>query len=151
MIERGTVAAQRFTWQGTVDGEPVITVRVNWLMGEEHLDPPWTLGEQRFEVEFDADAAGVVHVPRSAPAGGRRAPGDRADRAGDALRERDPLRRARPSPASRPTSTSRSSPAAPPRADLRAASNGIVNAGASTPPSTSKILPVTNDDVGDAR
>ena len=58
VIEKGTVAAQRFTWQGTVDGEPVITVRVNWLMGEEHLDPPWTLGEQRFEVEFDADAAG---------------------------------------------------------------------------------------------
>ena len=51
----GTVAAQRFTWEGTVDGEPVITVRVNWLMGEEDLDPPWTLGEQRFEVEFDAE------------------------------------------------------------------------------------------------
>ena len=55
VIEPGTVAAQRFTWEGTVDGEPVITVRVNWLMGEEHLDPPWTLGEQRFEVEFDAE------------------------------------------------------------------------------------------------
>ena len=58
VIEKGTVAAQRFTWQGTVDGEPVMTVRVNWLMGSENLDPPWTLGEQRFEVEFDADAAG---------------------------------------------------------------------------------------------
>ena len=33
----------------------MITVRVNWLMGEADLDPPWTLGEQRFEVEFDAD------------------------------------------------------------------------------------------------
>ena len=54
-IEAGTVAAQRFTWEATVDGEPVITVRVNWLMGEADLDPPWTLGEQRFEVEFDAD------------------------------------------------------------------------------------------------
>ena len=81
VIEKGTVAAQRFTWQGTVDGEPVMTVRVNWLMGSENLDPPWTLGEQRFEVEFDADAAGVVHVPRPAPAGRRRAPRDRADRA----------------------------------------------------------------------
>ena len=30
-------------------------------------------------------------------------------------------------------------------------SKGIVNAGDSTPPSTSKILPVTNDDAGDAR
>lgn len=48
----GTVAAQRFTWQGTVRGEPVVTVRVNWLMGQEHLDPPWTFGgHERFEVE----------------------------------------------------------------------------------------------------
>ena len=51
MIEPGTVAAQRFTWTATVDGEAVITVAVNWLMGEEHLDPPWTFGDgQRFEV-----------------------------------------------------------------------------------------------------
>ena len=55
VIEKGTVAAQRFTWQGTVDGQPVMTVRVNWLMGSEHLDPPWQLGEQRFEVAFDAE------------------------------------------------------------------------------------------------
>ncbi len=34
VLAPGTVAAQRFTWQGTVDGRPVITVRVNWLMGE---------------------------------------------------------------------------------------------------------------------
>jgi hypothetical protein len=54
-IDAGTVAAQRFTWEGTVDGAPVITVRVNWLMGETDLDPPWRLGEQRFEVAFDAD------------------------------------------------------------------------------------------------
>jgi hypothetical protein len=54
-LETGTVAAQRFTWQGLRGGEPVITVRVNWLMGEEHLDPPWTLGGQRFEVAFDAE------------------------------------------------------------------------------------------------
>jgi hypothetical protein len=54
-IEAGTVAAQRFTWQGTVGGKPVMTVRVNWLMGEEHLDPPWRLGGERFEVALDAD------------------------------------------------------------------------------------------------
>jgi len=49
----GTVAAQRFTWEGTVRGEPVVTVRVNWLMGQAHLDPPWTFGgEERFEVEI---------------------------------------------------------------------------------------------------
>ena len=70
VIEAGTVAAQRFTWEGTVDGEPFITVRVNWLMGEEHLDPPWTFGPEgeRFEVEFDADPPLRRQLPRHAPA-----------------------------------------------------------------------------------
>jgi hypothetical protein len=54
LISAGTVAAQRFTWVATVGGEPRITARVNWLMGED-LDPPWTLGGERFEVSFDAD------------------------------------------------------------------------------------------------
>ena len=57
VLEAGTVAAQRFTWEGLVDGESVMTVRVNWLMGEEDLDPPWTFGPegQRFEVEIDGE------------------------------------------------------------------------------------------------
>jgi hypothetical protein len=57
ILDEGTVAAQRFTWEGLVDGEPVMTVRVNWLMGEEHLDPAWTFGPdgQRFEVALDAE------------------------------------------------------------------------------------------------
>ena len=60
IIPPGTVAAQRFSWQGLVRGAPVITVRVNWLMGEEHLDPPWTIGGERFEVEVEGDPS--VHV-----------------------------------------------------------------------------------------
>lgn len=55
VIETGTVAAQRFTWTATVGGVPRITAAVNWFMGSEHLDPPWDLGEQRFEVALDAD------------------------------------------------------------------------------------------------
>jgi hypothetical protein len=55
VIDKGTVAAQRFTWEGTINGKTVITVRVNWLMGDDALDPPWTLGEQRFEVAFEAE------------------------------------------------------------------------------------------------
>jgi hypothetical protein len=53
----GTVAAQRFTWEGLVDGEPVIMARVNWLMGEAHLEPAWSFGPggERFEVEIRAD------------------------------------------------------------------------------------------------
>src|SRR5262249_8206778 len=40
-ITAGTVAARRFCWQGLVDGEPVITAAVNWLMGEANLEPDW--------------------------------------------------------------------------------------------------------------
>jgi hypothetical protein len=56
VLDAGTVAAQRLTWQGTVDGLPVVTVRVNWLMGTDHLDPAWDFGPEgeRFEVELDA-------------------------------------------------------------------------------------------------
>jgi hypothetical protein len=55
VIPKGTVAAQRFTWQGLVGGEPFVTARVNWLMGEENLDPPWRLDGERFEVEIDGE------------------------------------------------------------------------------------------------
>ncbi len=55
VLEAGTVAAQRFTWEGLVNGVPVITVRVNWLMGEDDLEPAWRLDGQRFEIEFDAE------------------------------------------------------------------------------------------------
>lgn len=56
-IEPGRVAAQRFRWVGTVDGEPAVTAAVNWFMGEEHLDPGWTFGPEgeRFEVEVTGD------------------------------------------------------------------------------------------------
>jgi hypothetical protein len=56
-IEPGRVAAQRFLWEGLVDGEPVVTAAVNWLMGEEHLDPGWRFGPagERFEVEVTGD------------------------------------------------------------------------------------------------
>lgn len=56
-ITAGTVAARRFRWQALVDGEPVITAAVNWLMGESHLDPAWSFGErgERFEVEITGE------------------------------------------------------------------------------------------------
>ncbi len=56
-IEPGHVAAQRFTWEGLVRGEPVITVRTNWFMGEKDLDPAWNFGSggERFEVEVTGD------------------------------------------------------------------------------------------------
>jgi hypothetical protein len=53
VIEPGQVAARKFHWEALVDGEPVVRVTVNWLMGEESLDPPWTFGPegQRYEME----------------------------------------------------------------------------------------------------
>lgn len=52
-IEPGQVAGRRFHWEALVAGEPVVRVTVNWLMGEEHLDPAWTFGPagQRYEME----------------------------------------------------------------------------------------------------
>ncbi len=56
-IAPGRVAAQRFTWQGLRDGEPVIEAIVNWFMGEDGFDQPWGFGEQgpRYEVEVRGD------------------------------------------------------------------------------------------------
>ncbi len=57
VIEPGLVAARRFHWRATVDGVPVVTATVNWLMGEEHLEPDWSFGPEgeRFEVEVTGD------------------------------------------------------------------------------------------------
>ena len=80
-IQPGRVAAQRFTWQHTVRGTPVITVRVNWFMGEEHLEPAWTFGPEgeRFEVEVSGDPDSLVTFhgwhPESIAAGLVRNPG----------------------------------------------------------------------------
>ena len=80
-IEPGRVAAQRFTWQGSVRGEPVITVRTHWFMGEENLDPAWSFGPEgeRFEVEITGDPSSKLTFhgwhPESIAAGLERNPG----------------------------------------------------------------------------
>ena len=80
-IQPGRVAAQRFTWEGTVRGEAVITVRTNWYMGEENLEPAWSFGPEgeRFEVEItgDPNAHLTFHGwhPESIAAGLERNPG----------------------------------------------------------------------------
>lgn len=81
VIEPGLVAAQRFTWQRTVGGVPVITVRVNWFMGESHFDTGWSFGPEgeRFEVEVEGDPGSQVTFhgwhPESVAAGLVRNPG----------------------------------------------------------------------------
>lgn len=80
-IEPGLVAAQRFTWEGLVKGQPVITARTNWFMGEEHLDPAWNFGPEgeRFEVEITGDPSVKTTFhglqPESIAAGLERNPG----------------------------------------------------------------------------
>jgi hypothetical protein len=80
-IEPGMVAAQRFRWEGLVDGVPVVTAAVNWLMGEEHLDPPWEIGPagERFEVEVTGDPSCLTTFkklhPETIAAGLERNPG----------------------------------------------------------------------------
>ncbi|OBG24255.1 dihydrodipicolinate reductase [Mycolicibacterium celeriflavum] len=53
VIEPGQVAGRKFHWEALVAGEPVVRVTVNWLMGEQNLDPAWTFGPegQRYEME----------------------------------------------------------------------------------------------------
>ena len=57
VIEPGQVAAQRFVWEAVVGDEVVAKLVVNWLMGEEHLDPAWDFGPEgeRYEVEITGD------------------------------------------------------------------------------------------------
>jgi hypothetical protein len=81
VIEPGLVAAQRFTWQAIVRGEPVITARTNWFMGEEGFESGWTFGEkgERFEVEVTGDPSGLVTLegwhPKTIEEGLARNPG----------------------------------------------------------------------------
>jgi len=80
-IQPGTVAAQKFTWEATVDGAPVVTAAVNWFMGEADLDPAWTFGPngERFEVEVTGDPSCLTTFkklhPESVEAGLVRNPG----------------------------------------------------------------------------
>jgi hypothetical protein len=87
VIEPGLVAAQRFTWEGTVRGETVITVRTNWFMGEEGFrgadgsEGGWSFGPEgeRFEVEVTGDPSSKLTFhgwhPDSIEAGLERNPG----------------------------------------------------------------------------
>ena len=94
VIDAGTVAAQRFTWEGLVDGEPG-DHGARQLADGRGAPRPGVDVRRRGPAVRGGDhrrAAGVGGGARPAPAGDRRAPRDRAHRAGDALRERGALR-----------------------------------------------------------
>ena len=81
VIEPGLVAAQRFTWEGLVRGEPVITVRTNWFMGPDGFESGWSFGPEgeRFEVAVTGDPSSLVTFhgwhPETIAAGLERNPG----------------------------------------------------------------------------
>ena len=63
-IEPGQVAGRRFHWEALADGEVVVRVTVNWLMGEEDLEPAWSFGPegQRYEMEVRGNPDFTVSV-----------------------------------------------------------------------------------------
>lgn len=66
VIEPGKVAAQRFTWHGTVAGKPVIKAAVNWYMGTENIETDWFDASQIEEMgecyEMKVESDPPVHV-----------------------------------------------------------------------------------------
>ncbi|MCH9668448.1 MAG: dihydrodipicolinate reductase [Actinomycetia bacterium] len=63
-IQPGQVAGRRFNWEALADGETVVRVTVNWLMGEQNLDPAWSFGPegQRYEIEVRGNPTVTVSV-----------------------------------------------------------------------------------------
>lgn len=63
-IQPGQVAARKFYWEALVGDEVVVRVTVNWFMGQENLDPPWTFGPagERYEMECKGNPDFTVTV-----------------------------------------------------------------------------------------
>jgi 2,4-diaminopentanoate dehydrogenase len=80
-IEPGQVAGRRFHWEAMVGDAVVVRITVNWLMGSENLDPPWSFGPEgeRYEIEVRGNPDTFVTVkgwqPESVQAGLQSNPG----------------------------------------------------------------------------
>lgn len=63
-IQPGLVAAQRFQWDAAIGDRVIARVAVNWLMGEQNLDPAWNFGPagERFEIEVQGDTSSFVTI-----------------------------------------------------------------------------------------
>jgi 2,4-diaminopentanoate dehydrogenase len=81
VIEPGQVAGRRFHWEAFVGDAAVVRITVNWLMGEENLDPPWSFGPagERYEIEVHGNPDAFITVkgwqPESVEAGLKSNPG----------------------------------------------------------------------------
>ena len=65
VIQPGQVAGQKFTWQGLVDNEPVISVSVCWLMGEENLEKLGIKDFSDYVVQLPGVTAGGGEIGRA--------------------------------------------------------------------------------------
>jgi hypothetical protein len=81
VIEPGQVAGRRFHWEALVGDQVVVRITVNWLMGQQNLDPPWSFGPdgERYEIEVRGNPDTFVKVkgwqPESVEAGLKSNPG----------------------------------------------------------------------------
>jgi hypothetical protein len=64
-IEPGCMAAQRFTWQGTVGGKPVVTARVHWYMGRDDIEADWLKADHPEGYFLSIEGDPPVHVALS--------------------------------------------------------------------------------------
>ena len=64
VIAPGQVAGRRFHWDAMVGDGMVVRITVNWLMGEENLDPAWSFGPagERYEMEVRGNPNTLVTV-----------------------------------------------------------------------------------------
>ena len=64
VIKPGQVAGRRFRWDAVVVNTVVVRIAVNWLMGEENLDPAWSFGPAgaRYEMEVRGNPNTFVTV-----------------------------------------------------------------------------------------
>jgi 2,4-diaminopentanoate dehydrogenase len=84
VIEPGQVAGRRFHWEavvGDIGDTVVVQITVNWLMGSENLDPPWSFDPQgeRYEIEVRGNPDTFATIkgwqPESVAAGLKSNPG----------------------------------------------------------------------------
>lgn len=70
IIEPGQVAGQRFGWEAMAGDQPVVRIAVNWLMGEQNLEPAWEFGPEgeRYEIEIKGDPDTFVTIRGWQPA-----------------------------------------------------------------------------------
>ncbi|AQT78919.1 dihydrodipicolinate reductase [Mycolicibacterium litorale] len=64
VIEPGQVAGRRFHWDAVVTDTIVVRITVNWMMGEDNLDPAWSFGPagERYEMEVRGNPNTFVTV-----------------------------------------------------------------------------------------